>query len=111
MEIVELFAWMKTGGATSRTLSIILLIAMFFLLAIGMPLGFASAFLAVLVVLIMKFGPGVSVQRVRPWAAVRRRAGRLSTDDELCPDIGALVHLHGRRCWSAAASPRTCTTR
>ncbi|WP_093153217.1 TRAP transporter large permease [Aliiruegeria lutimaris] len=38
------------------TLSIILLLGMFFLLAIGMPLGFASAFLAV-AVLIMKFGP------------------------------------------------------
>ncbi len=38
------------------TLSILLLLAMFFLLAIGMPLGFASAFLAV-AVLVMKFGP------------------------------------------------------
>ena len=54
MEFVELFAWMKTGDIA--TLSIVLLVTMFFLLAIGMPLGFASAFLAVLV-LIMKFGP------------------------------------------------------
>ena len=54
MEFVELFAWMKTGDIA--TLSIILLITMFILLAIGMPLGFASAFLAVMV-LIMKFGP------------------------------------------------------
>ncbi|XDA97259.1 TRAP transporter large permease subunit [Sulfitobacter sp. LCG007] len=38
------------------TLSLFLLIGMFILLAIGMPLGFASAFLAV-AVLIMKFGP------------------------------------------------------
>ncbi len=38
------------------TLSLILLIAMFVLLAIGMPLGFASATLAV-VVLVLKFGP------------------------------------------------------
>ncbi len=38
------------------TLSLILLLGMFFLLAIGMPLGFASAFLAV-AVLAMKFGP------------------------------------------------------
>ncbi|MDW4498784.1 TRAP transporter large permease subunit [Sulfitobacter sp. D35] len=38
------------------TLSVYLLIGMFILLAIGMPLGFASAFLAV-AVLIMKFGP------------------------------------------------------
>lgn len=38
------------------TLSLVLLLAMFALLAIGMPLGFASAFLAVLC-LILKFGP------------------------------------------------------
>ncbi|MEM1387958.1 MAG: TRAP transporter large permease subunit [Pseudomonadota bacterium] len=40
------------------TLSLILLLAMFALLAIGMPLGFASAFLAVLC-LILRFGPDV----------------------------------------------------
>jgi TRAP-type mannitol/chloroaromatic compound transport system permease large subunit len=38
------------------TISLILLIGMFLLLAIGMPLGFASGFLAV-VVLVLKFGP------------------------------------------------------
>ncbi len=38
------------------TLSLIVLLAMFVLLAIGMPLGFASAFLAV-VTLVLKFGP------------------------------------------------------
>ena len=38
------------------TLSLILLVGMFVLLAIGMPLGFASAFLAV-VTLLLKFGP------------------------------------------------------
>ncbi|MEL7174440.1 MAG: TRAP transporter large permease subunit, partial [Pseudomonadota bacterium] len=54
MEFLELFAWMKV--ADIGTLSLILLIAMFFLLAIGMPLGFASAFLAV-ACLVMKFGP------------------------------------------------------
>ena len=54
MELVELFAFLKVGDVA--TLSVILLVAMFFLLAIGMPLGFASAFLAVMV-LIMKFGP------------------------------------------------------
>lgn len=37
------------------TISLILLLAMFALLALGMPLGFASAFLAV-VVLVLKFG-------------------------------------------------------
>jgi TRAP-type mannitol/chloroaromatic compound transport system permease large subunit len=40
------------------TLSLILLLGMFALLAIGMPLGFASAFLAV-VTLLLKFGPDV----------------------------------------------------
>ena len=38
------------------TISLILLIGMFALLAIGMPLGFASGFLAV-VVMVLKFGP------------------------------------------------------
>jgi tripartite ATP-independent transporter DctM subunit len=38
------------------TISVVLLIGMIVLLAIGMPLGFASGFLAVLV-LLMKFGP------------------------------------------------------
>ena len=37
-------------------ISLILLAGMIFLLAIGMPLGFASGFLAV-VVLVLKFGP------------------------------------------------------
>ncbi len=54
MEFLELFAWMKVGDVA--TLSVFLLIGMFILLAIGMPLGFASAFLAV-AVLLMKFGP------------------------------------------------------
>ncbi|MEP6146286.1 MAG: TRAP transporter large permease subunit, partial [Nisaea sp.] len=60
MEFLDLFAWMKVGDVA--TLSIILLLVMFFLLAIGMPLGFASAFLAVLV-LIMKFGPDLLFSR------------------------------------------------
>jgi TRAP-type mannitol/chloroaromatic compound transport system permease large subunit len=38
------------------TISVILLFGMLFLLAIGMPLGFASGFLAV-VVMVLKFGP------------------------------------------------------
>jgi len=60
MEFLELFAWMKVGDVA--TLSIVLLLAMFVLLAIGMPLGFASAFLAVMV-LIMKFGPELLFSR------------------------------------------------
>ncbi len=54
MEFLELFSWIKVGDI--GTLSLVLLLSMFALLAIGMPLGFASAFLAVLV-LLMKFGP------------------------------------------------------
>ena len=54
MEFLELFSWIKTGDI--GTISLVLLLAMFALLAIGMPLGFASAALAVLV-LGMKFGP------------------------------------------------------
>jgi len=54
MEFLELFSWMKTGDI--GTISLVLLLSMFALLAIGMPLGFASAALAVLV-LGMKFGP------------------------------------------------------
>ncbi len=54
MEFLELFSWMKVGDV--GTLSLVLLLGMFALLAIGMPLGFASAFLAVMV-LVMKFGP------------------------------------------------------
>ncbi len=54
MAFLELFAWMKVSDL--GTLSLILLLAMLFLLAIGMPLGFASAFLAV-ATLVMKFGP------------------------------------------------------
>jgi len=57
MEFLQLFAWMKVGDIA--TLSIILLLGMFALLAIGMPLGFASAFLAVAVI-VMKFGPQAS---------------------------------------------------
>ena len=39
------------------TISFILLVGMFVLLAIGMPLGFASGFLAV-VMMVLKFEPG-----------------------------------------------------
>ncbi len=45
------------------TISYVLLIGMFLLLAIGMPLGFASGFLAVLV-MVMKFEPSLLVA---PW--------------------------------------------
>ena len=54
MEFLEFFAWLKVDSLA--TISIVLLVGIFVLLAIGMPLGFASAFLAI-VVLTMKFGP------------------------------------------------------
>ncbi|MBF9053586.1 TRAP transporter large permease subunit [Rhodobacterales bacterium LSUCC1028] len=54
MEFLELFAWLKVDSLA--TISLVLLLGIFVLLAIGMPLGFASAFLAI-VVLVMKFGP------------------------------------------------------
>ncbi len=44
------------------TISLVLLLGMLFLLAIGMPLGFASGFLAV-AVLVMKFGPDLLFSR------------------------------------------------
>ena len=48
------------------TLSLILLIGMLVLLAIGMPLGFASGFLAV-VVLFLKFGPDLLLSGRSRW--------------------------------------------
>nr|WP_321464064.1 TRAP transporter large permease subunit [uncultured Cohaesibacter sp.] len=54
MEFLDMFACLKVGDLS--TLSTILLLGMFLLLALGMPLGFASAFLAV-ATLVMKFGP------------------------------------------------------
>ncbi|MEZ5809409.1 MAG: TRAP transporter large permease subunit [Zhengella sp.] len=56
MELLDLLAWMKVSDI--GTLSVILLLSMFVLLALGMPLGFASAFLAAMT-LIMKFGPDI----------------------------------------------------
>ena len=60
MEFLELISWMKVDSIA--LLSIFLLLGMFALLAIGMPLGFASAFLAVAVI-VMKFGPELSFGR------------------------------------------------
>ena len=52
----ELLNWLKDPG----TISIVLVLGLIVLLAIGMPLGFASAALAALV-LIMKFEPSLLV--------------------------------------------------
>ncbi len=63
------------------TLSIILLLSMLVLLAIGMPLGFASAFLAV-EVLILRFGPEMLFSRPGsgPLNVLAQRMYGLTTD-------------------------------
>ena len=63
------------------TLSLILLIGMLVLLAIGMPLGFASGFLAV-VVLFLKFGPDLLLSNfgTGPLNIIAQRMYGLTTD-------------------------------
>lgn len=63
------------------TISLVLLIGIFVLLAIGMPLGFASGFLAV-AVLVMKFGPDLlfSSFGTGPLAILGQRMYGLMTD-------------------------------
>ena len=63
------------------TLSLLLLIAMFVLLAIGMPLGFASGLLAAMV-LILKFGPTLLFARAGtgPLNILAQRIYGLTTD-------------------------------
>ena len=62
-------------------ISLILLAGMIFLLAIGMPLGFASGFLAV-VVLVLKFGPDLLFREFGegPFAIIAQRMYGLTTD-------------------------------
>ncbi|MEM8855958.1 MAG: TRAP transporter large permease subunit, partial [Pseudomonadota bacterium] len=64
-----------------QTLSIVLLIGIFVLLAIGMPLGFASGFLAV-VVLYLRFGPDVLFRQfgTGPFSILSQRIYGLMTD-------------------------------
>ncbi|MEM8751340.1 MAG: TRAP transporter large permease subunit [Pseudomonadota bacterium] len=52
--VIALLSWVPQLDIAS--ISIVLLVGMLLLLAIGMPLGFASGFLAV-VVMVLKFGP------------------------------------------------------
>ena len=59
------------GTLDIGTISLILLIGIFVLLAIGMPLGFASGFLAV-VVMVLRFLPR------RPCLAKRHHIGHSS---------------------------------
>lgn len=63
------------------TISLVLLIGMLVLLAIGMPLGFASGFLAV-AVLVMKFGPDLlfSTFGTGPLNILAQRMYGLTTD-------------------------------
>jgi TRAP-type mannitol/chloroaromatic compound transport system permease large subunit len=63
------------------TLSLLLLLGMLFLLAIGMPLGFASGFLAV-AVLFMKFGPDLLLRSfgTGPLNILAQRMYGLMTD-------------------------------
>ena len=62
-------------------ISLILLAGMIFLLAIGMPLGFASGFLAV-VVLVLKFGPDLLFREFGegPLGIIAQRMYGLTTD-------------------------------
>ncbi|MEM6847301.1 MAG: TRAP transporter large permease subunit [Pseudomonadota bacterium] len=62
-------------------LSVILLIGIFVLLAIGMPLGFASGFLAVMV-LYLRFGPDVLFRQfgTGPFSVLSQRIYGLMTD-------------------------------
>ncbi|MEM6762198.1 MAG: TRAP transporter large permease subunit, partial [Pseudomonadota bacterium] len=62
-------------------LSVILLIGIFVLLAIGMPLGFASGFLAVMV-LYLRFGPDVLFRQfgTGPFSVLAQRIYGLMTD-------------------------------
>ncbi|MEM8813638.1 MAG: TRAP transporter large permease subunit [Pseudomonadota bacterium] len=63
------------------TLSLLLLFGMLFLLAIGMPLGFASGFLAVMV-LVLKFGPDILFRSfgTGPLNILAQRMYGLATD-------------------------------
>lgn len=63
------------------TISLILLFGILTLLAIGMPLGFASGFLAV-VVLVLKFGPDILFQNFGsgPFNILAQRMYGLTTD-------------------------------
>ncbi|XWN31760.1 MAG: TRAP transporter large permease subunit [Devosia sp.] len=71
----------KVSGMDIQTLSIVLLIGIFVLLAIGMPLGFASGFLAV-VVLYLRFGPDVLFRQfgTGPFSILSQRIYGLMTD-------------------------------
>ena len=81
------------------TMSLIVLGAMFFLLAIGMPLGFASAILAVLT-LIMKFGPDLMFMDFGrgPFAVIGQAIYRQMTNYVL---ISVPLFIFMALCWNA----------
>jgi TRAP-type mannitol/chloroaromatic compound transport system permease large subunit len=71
----------EVTGVDIAPLSVILLVGIFVLLAIGMPLGFASGFLAVLV-LYLRFGPDVLFRQfgTGPFSILSQRIYGLMTD-------------------------------
>ncbi|ORE92452.1 TRAP transporter large permease [Acuticoccus yangtzensis] len=71
----------KISGMHIATISVILLVGIIVLLAIGMPLGFASGFLAV-VVLYLRFGPDVLFRQfgTGPYSVFSQRIYGLMTD-------------------------------
>ncbi len=71
----------KVSGMGIAQLSVVLLIGIFVLLAIGMPLGFASGFLAVMV-LYLRFGPDVLFRQfgTGPFSVLSQRIYGLMTD-------------------------------
>lgn len=87
------------------TISIILLLGLMLLLATGVPLGFASAILAV-VVLVMKFEPqllsnplafGDGILTGRPGSGPLNILAQknIRVIDRLCSDFHSTIHLHG----------------
>jgi TRAP-type mannitol/chloroaromatic compound transport system permease large subunit len=90
------------------TISLTVLFGMLILLAIGMPLGFASGFLAV-VVLVMKFGPDLLFGQfgTGPLNILAQRMYGLCTDYVLIsvPQFIPMATLHEPR-----GSPGTCMT-
>jgi len=95
------------------TISIVLMLGLIILLAIGMPLGFASAILAVLV-LVMKFEPNLLFA---PWTfgdgmlTSRPGTGALNLMQNkiygLLTDYGLSSWL---RCWNGLAWRKPCMT-
>ena len=76
------------------TISLVLLIGMLILLAIGMPLGFASGFLAV-VVMVLKFGPDLLFGNFGTGPLNILGTRIYGHYDQLRACFSAVVHIHG----------------